>query len=469
MLIDLKEIRYDNKQLENLKEKEFDYIIIGSGPAGVTLCNEILKKSKKRILIIERGNFSENKLLRIFYKFLPVKLESRVFAVGGTSNTWSNISSSFDESEMKQRWTKKNTNLWPLSYSELKKFYNKIDKNFGFNYEEKNNGINIPFKIRKFYGLNKATNFKNHILYKKISLLYNCQILTIDEIHGKSFVSFKFQDNLSRIYAKKIIISSGGIESTVLVLRSLKEKKLKNIMNKKFVGCYFMDHPKLYLGYLKYPKMNLIKKLIIKKNENKFSYFGVSLKNNLKKNKKMLNTYVRFENETFYFNYKRKYLILFHLLKLLFCRIFNIKKTQFKIRLRAFCEMVPRKNNKISLSNDTQKIFINYKLCSTSIKTLKCLSSNISQYFSYRPEKESIHKIDRNFIYKNIEDASHHMGGLAYSKNKNKSIVDKNLKIIGTNNIYVCSAAVFPTSGSVNPTMTLCALAVRLASHLLVK
>ena len=58
------------------------------------------------------------------------------------------------------------------------------------------------------------------------------------------------------------------------------------------------------------------------------------------------------------------------------------------------------------------------------------------------------------------------MGGLRFEQNNNLSIVDKNLKIKGLKNIYVCSSAIFPTSGSVNPTMTICALSNRLGDYL---
>ena len=71
-----------------------------------------------------------------------------------------------------------------------------------------------------------------------------------------------------------------------------------------------------------------------------------------------------------------------------------------------------------------------------------------------------------NIARNKIEDASHHMGGLRYSNNNKLSNVDRNLKIRGLKNIYVCSSAVFPTSGSVNPTMTICALSSRLANFL---
>ena len=45
-------------------------------------------------------------------------------------------------------------------------------------------------------------------------------------------------------------------------------------------------------------------------------------------------------------------------------------------------------------------------------------------------------------------------------------IVDKNLKIKGLNNIYCCSSAIFPTSGSANPTLIICGLAERLSKFL---
>ena len=37
---------------------------------------------------------------------------------------------------------------------------------------------------------------------------------------------------------------------------------------------------------------------------------------------------------------------------------------------------------------------------------------------------------------------------------------------MGTKNIYICSSAIFPTSGSANPTMTICALSIRLGNYL---
>lgn len=45
-------------------------------------------------------------------------------------------------------------------------------------------------------------------------------------------------------------------------------------------------------------------------------------------------------------------------------------------------------------------------------------------------------------------------------------VVDKNLKVHGIENLYVCSNASFASLGAVNPTLTLAALALRLGDHL---
>jgi choline dehydrogenase-like flavoprotein len=45
-------------------------------------------------------------------------------------------------------------------------------------------------------------------------------------------------------------------------------------------------------------------------------------------------------------------------------------------------------------------------------------------------------------------------------------VVDRDLKVFGVNNLYVCSNAVFPNTGAINPTLTLTALALRLGQHL---
>ena len=62
--------------------------------------------------------------------------------------------------------------------------------------------------------------------------------------------------------------------------------------------------------------------------------------------------------------------------------------------------------------------------------------------------------------------AAHPMGSCRMSVDEETGVVDANLRVHGTQNVYVCSSAVFPTGGAVNPTLTIASLAHRLGHHL---
>jgi choline dehydrogenase-like flavoprotein len=60
----------------------------------------------------------------------------------------------------------------------------------------------------------------------------------------------------------------------------------------------------------------------------------------------------------------------------------------------------------------------------------------------------------------------HHLGTARMGSDPRKSVVDADCRIHGLRNLYVAGSAVFPTSSQANPTLTIVALALRLATHL---
>ena len=65
-----------------------------------------------------------------------------------------------------------------------------------------------------------------------------------------------------------------------------------------------------------------------------------------------------------------------------------------------------------------------------------------------------------------IPDGSHATSTCRMSISDTDGVVDENLRVHGTDNVYICSNAVYPNVTAVNPTLTLAALAVRLGVHL---
>ena len=58
------------------------------------------------------------------------------------------------------------------------------------------------------------------------------------------------------------------------------------------------------------------------------------------------------------------------------------------------------------------------------------------------------------------------MGGARMAESAEQGVVDSQLKVFGTRNLYVLGAAAFPSGSFANPTLTALALSVRLAEHL---
>ena len=425
MHIDLKEEKIILKKKIDKLHKLYDYIIIGSGPAASVILNNLIKK-KKKILVVERGNFKEKFSEKLISDNLKIKKDSRIFGVGGTSNTWAQIYSLFSKNEM---CNNKNVNIWPLSHKDLLYWCNKVGPKYKFNI--KSLGTQTIYKknfySRGFVELKKPLRFSKYYKNQKFDMITNCKVESLDELSNKNSIFFNLGDIVYSINSKKIIICAGAIESSLLIINSIKVNKLRNLENKKFIGRCFMDHPKCYVGEIKFPKKNLIDNFKLKFKKNFNTYKGLSL---FKKNQRTLNTYVRFE-------VKKSFL-----------------KLGRKVFIKIFLEMEPKFKNRIYVKKNTA--IISLSLSKKEIKISKKLLRDIKSYFSLKPALEK-------FVFKvsDLVDASHHMGGMCYPK-----IVNKNLKLQGLKNIFCCSSAIFPTSGSANPTLIVCGLAERLSKFL---
>ena len=75
----------------------------------------------------------------------------------------------------------------------------------------------------------------------------------------------------------------------------------------------------------------------------------------------------------------------------------------------------------------------------------------------------------RTFVWADPEmldeftDTYHQMGTTRMALAASQGVVDKDCRVFGTSNLYICGAAVFPSAGWANPTLTAMALALRLS------
>ena len=61
---------------------------------------------------------------------------------------------------------------------------------------------------------------------------------------------------------------------------------------------------------------------------------------------------------------------------------------------------------------------------------------------------------------------AHHMGTCRMSDDPDHGVVDRDCRVHGVSNLYVVGGSVFPSAGALQPSLTIAALALRMADHL---
>jgi hypothetical protein len=138
--------------------------------------------------------------------------------------------------------------------------------------------------------------------------------------------------------------------------------------------------------------------------------------------------------------------------------------------LHFHAEQVPVPENRMELSDDGGTLNIHYQYTERDVDSIirtherldkwlrKCKCGELNYWF---PKSELPAAIRAMSI-----DGLHQVGTTRIAATAEDGVVDKNLKVWGTPNLYVCSSSVFPTSSQANPTFFLGVFAVRLAHHL---
>ncbi len=143
---------------------------------------------------------------------------------------------------------------------------------------------------------------------------------------------------------------------------------------------------------------------------------------------------------------------------------------QNRYALHFHAEQVPDETNKMTLANDKETLIIDYQLTdgdvTSIIETHKKLDAYLREIncgeleYWFKPEElpEAIKQMSK--------DGIHQSGTTRIASSPEEGVVDKNLLLFGTSNVYIGSCSVLPTSSQANPTFFGGALAVRLANHL---
>lgn len=137
---------------------------------------------------------------------------------------------------------------------------------------------------------------------------------------------------------------------------------------------------------------------------------------------------------------------------------------QAEIYIGATIEMKPVDSNRVTLSERQVDLFgnplphLHFSFSAEDRKLLDRTRSLISGMFE-RMEAQGVRESDLTW-------SRHHIGTCRMGDDPKTSVVDRNLRVHETPNLYLCGSEVFVTGAAVPPVLTIAALAHRLADHL---
>ena len=460
------------KNLDNINSENFPVAIFGSGPAGISTALELERKNIK-CLLIEAGDENYSEASQEFYKGKvigdPVTdlSSSRLRQFGGTSGHWGGWSKPME---------KYNFDLWPLNASDLNIYLKRTCEILNINNQFRKSSLNEFFNQVEFQysTVGFADKFKNHISKSNnIFLVLNTQLSHFVGSNNNTDYAVCISNSvIKKIRANYFVLACGGIENSRILLWTRNQNQ-GFIDNELPIGKYWMNHPWILGG-----KGIISKQKLKKKMKNNFlEYDGIihfAAKKELIIKKKILSAAI-------YIGPEENAKIYKEIIKDILCVApeygKKIARMVFNKDLKCgnifmYLEEDPTENNKIVLDVEKDKFGIPlvklfYKKSKYSLKTAKLFLEE----FGNLCRKDDLGRIAIKESIYNLEGfehlgAFHHIGGTRMGINKFDSVVNKDLKIHGINNLYISGSSSFVTTGYANPTFTIVQLAIRIAEKI---
>jgi choline dehydrogenase-like flavoprotein len=140
--------------------------------------------------------------------------------------------------------------------------------------------------------------------------------------------------------------------------------------------------------------------------------------------------------------------------------------------LRGFLDQYPNPENRIALSDATdcmgeRQAAIHWRFSQQDRESVLAFLDELSRDFAER----GLGEVDYT-AFKQSDDwpmlgiHSHFMGATRMGSSPTEAVTDKHGQLFETSNLYIAGPSLFPTSGSVNPFLTIAALSLRLADHI---
>jgi choline dehydrogenase-like flavoprotein len=448
----------------------YDCFVIGSGPAGVSLALA-LGEARKRVLIIESGDEEgvradlANLLGYGHYGSEHWNAHS-IRMLGGTSNVWAGQCPTprhFD-------WNNPAVGLnWPIRRDELMPYWKRAapildhDPAFidferallpGFLYRP------VPAAVPTRIGVKYLPTLRTSRL---VDVAPGRSVIGLDANDGRSAIArLRYVEHQSQAArqitirpTQSVVVAAGGVGTPALLLQPRSDGGVPVGNESGLAGRFLMEHPEFDRGgecvldleldrYWPSDNKGRGTHAIIVDDEAAVEHglYACSLQCSRKDATDPMARYFTSDLGRPFFHYQ----------------------------ITPRCEMLPAATNQVFLTGERDSAgfcrpaarcvldardFLNVE------RTLRVFGERLIRLGRGRV------KVNNDRIYKDVRGGGHIMGTTRMGQNRSTSVVDPECRVHGYDNFFVAGSSVFPTGGGyANPTLTIVALALRLADAL---
>lgn len=515
-------MQLDFRSLTDGETVETDFCIVGAGPAGITLARAFDGMPVK-VLLLEGGGEEYDpdsqaafagKILNSSYPSLE---DSRLRVFGGAGNHWEGRCTRFRASDLAPRpWL--SGSEWPIGIGQIDAYYDEASRICevdpaafsssafadyaghplvpldGTRLEYENNPLSPPTRFAEHYK-SDLIGSRNVVLALQATVV-SLQVGKQKSVVREAIVKTDAGTTLS-VRANRFILCCGGIENARLLLSSNADHPNGIGNEHDVVGRYFMDHVYNFGSAYVIPFDQQTPLDHYADNDDKRGTLNFRVKDSVTQELKIGNfmawptikrgwewskgmTAIRSFATGASINADRVGDILASIDEVILATLDRAAGSRVDIggpRYLGFVsnqEILPNPASRVRLGDEKdrygmRRVVLDFHLGDNDWRTL---------HEGSRVLVEELTKIwkGRGYVGVNTMDAPkwtpyslvgyHHMGTTRMHRDSRFGVVDRDARVHGMDNLYIAGSSVFTTSSTGTPTLTLLALALRLADHL---
>jgi len=465
-----------------------DVCIIGCGPAGITIANELIK-SGIRTLIIESGGMSADSfaqgllkgsasgpVIKGYPNYLSI---SRVAGVLGSASQWGGYCTPLTPIDFQRRdWVPRSG--WPFSARTLAPFAARAASTLGISSFESAHDM-LPASSRDAIGKlashpyfypQKLHGLRDHLLALAGHPCFHLELGTTavdigvrdDQVQWLRAVSP--DDRECYVEAKAFVLAAGGIENArILLLNSAAIPA-----NEDVLGRYFQEHFHVLAGKARIPNARKWREYLRIAPAPLLGHRMLRtliLREEVQRCQRLLNASIEISAKTLD---PRDIQAAIDSDSSIECDIFvraeNAPNPESKVTLGEDLDPLGRRRAELrwqTTAQDWDSLVTSVLAVVAEIEREWCIETAVMidrdwpwPWAPLPPQARSWWSTWGN----------HHMGTTRMAVDPRRGVVDSNCRLHGMSNVFVAGSSVFPTSGFANPTFTIIALSIRLADHI---